>query len=678
MSSLRWLAFAATGALLIIAPSRGAAAGGGGPPCDVREGAPFALSLSALTEPAATEVSATVSGSVDTCPVPTTLKHVQLKTFAFDGSVAEVTNVNDVAVAGGVASVDLPALEHGQRIEAHVQIQTPETVRTVVLRAETEVLRRPDLQMGDITTVTSILSGRSFAVSAPVTELNGDLPLDATARLTRRDTGEPLGTTPIHIPAGGTVFASFSIVLNGSGFVPLELAVRDASVREVTLGNNASATTIEVTSFEVDLNSSIVDVLAGYGGQFNHSLFYKPLNPIVPPGAPALEEKLDTLEPQLARVFFPNLALSQLDRLDSFKQVVHMAQDAGAIINVTWQSGSSNIDSNMSRFAAILRGLVVDEGVTNLRWVTLLNEPNSTAVSFATYERMYRSLDGFLRAEGVRDHIRFMGGDLVQDGQREWLQYMADHMADILDAYSIHVFWDFWDTAKIESRLTDVQAIRESLQPEARKPVYVAEYGVRGIRRPDGPGTPQVPEPGVWFDRTVMSQTNVSAFQLGWFNILASRLGYPGTMVWDLFNAKYDSGTQDFSCIGPAPDFTLRPCYFGLRLFTATTEPGWRVVQVEGAAASQLLTAYAGDESLVTVVGLDRAGAQLNDGSGTPSTYSVGGLPPLTSFRLVVWNETGTGALASDRIISTDAAGVAWLTIPTHAIWSLTTHPVTD
>jgi hypothetical protein len=268
-----------------------------------------------------------------------------------------------------------------------------------------------------------------------------------------------------------------------------------------------------------------------------------------------------------------------------------------------------------------------------------------------------------------------MGGDLVQDKQREWFAYMAEHMTDVLDAYSIHVFWDFWDTAKLESRLADVRSIYEHELPEAaRKPIYVTEYGVRGIRRPGG--GPQVPEPGVWHDGTVMSRTNVAAFQLGWFDVLAARSGYPGTVIWDLFNAKYDNGTQDFSCIGPAPEFELRPCYSLLRLFTATTEPGWRVVGLDGEAERKLLAAYEGAGGLLTVIGLDRGGGQLNDGTGPPVAYGIAGLPPATSFRLVVWNRDGTGLLTADELVRTDALGIARLTVPQHAVWSLTTHPV--
>jgi hypothetical protein len=364
--------------------------------------------------------------------------------------------------------------------------------------------------------------------------------------------------------------------------------------------------------------------------------------------------------------------------------VVELAQAAGAAINVTWQSNAqanpppATIQSTMSGFANVLADLVLNRGITNLRWVTLLNEPNSTGVSLATYEQMYRTLDQYLVAAGVRDRVRFMGGDLVQNRQREYLQYMAANMTDVLDAYSVHIFWDYWDTAKIKQRLDDVRTIdRDELPAAGRKPIYVMEYGVRGIRSPD-PGLPPLPEPGVWFDRTPMAQTNISAFQLGWFNLYAARLGYPATSVWDTFNAKYDSGTQDYSLIGPAPDFQPRPGYYLLRLFTATTEPGWRIVGVDGDAGNQLLTAYDSVDGMLTVAGLDRDGGQSNDASGGPSSYGVAGLPTLTTFRLLVWNADGAGRVSETQMVTTDALGVARFMVPEHAVWALTTHPVAD
>jgi hypothetical protein len=520
----------------------------------------------------------------------------------------------------------------------------------------------------DVSAPRLALSGKQFTIDVEVSETTGNGSEYTQVEL---DTGgSTLKSKLVSVPAGGSSTVTFPVTLSDDGSYTIEARLPDSEI--------SAQAPIDVTQFRADVANVLLPSLVGYGGQFNHHLFFKPLNPIVPPGAPALEEKIETLEPQIVRIFFPPLALTQPERLASFIEVVELAQQSGAVINVTWQSNSSSIELNMSRFANVLADLVENRGVSNLRWVTLLNEPNSTLVPLPTYERMYRVLDGFLAAAGVREQIRFMGGDLVQDKQREWFQYMAANMADVLDAYSVHIFWDYWDTGKIAQRLEDVRKIvTEELPVSGRKPTYVMEYGVRGIRRPDGPAGPLVPEPGLWSDRTPMARTNISAFQMGWFNVFAARLGYPATSVWDTFNAKYDNGTQDYSCIGPAPDFELRPCYSLLRLFTATTEPGWRIVGLDGDSGGKLLTAYSGTGGL-TVIGLDRAGGSLNDGSGGPGTYTVSGLPSLTTFKLVVWNRDGTGQLTSDQEIVTDALGIARLTVAQHAVWALTTHPVAD
>ena len=124
----------------------------------------------------------------------------------------------------------------------------------------------------------------------------------------------------------------------------------------------------------------------------------------------------------------------------------------------------------------------------------------------AALETWYRTLDTKLRALGLRNQIHFMGLDLVATNQQTWFDYAATHMSDILDAYSIHVFWDYWDTAKLEQRLEDVRAIVDA-EP-AHKPVYSMEYGVRGIKTI---GTTNFVDPGVWdtTQQIPITQTNV-------------------------------------------------------------------------------------------------------------------------------------------------------------------------
>jgi hypothetical protein len=520
----------------------------------------------------------------------------------------------------------------------------------------------------DVSAPRLALSGKQFIVDVEVSETTGNgweytqVELDAG--------GSTLKSNFVAVPAGGSSTVTFPVTLNDDGGYTIAARLPESAI--------SAQAPVEVTQFRADVANVLLPSLVGYGSQFNHGLFHELWNPNVPPGAPGLQEKINTLEPQLVRVFFPIQAFTtQPEVIPSFVETVERVQETGAVINVTWQSGSTNIELNMSRFAAVLEDLIENRGITNLRWVTLLNEPNSTTVPLPTYEQMYRVLDRHLVTRGIRNQVRFMGGDLVRDRQREYFQYMAANMNDILDAYSVHIYWDYWDPGFFKSRLEDVRKIdQEELPAAARKPIYITEYGVRGIR--NVPGQPTLPRPGLWSDGTPMAQTNISAFHVGWFNISSARLGYPGTVIWDLLPGKYNpSYIEDWSLLGPAPDFQPRPGYFLLRLFTATTEPGWRIVGVDGSSGSKLLTAYDGAGG-TTVIGLDSSGHTLNDGSGGPSAYTVSGLPALTTFKLVVWNRDGTGQLTSDQEIVTDALGVARLTVAQHAVWALTTHPIAD
>jgi hypothetical protein len=271
-----------------------------------------------------------------------------------------------------------------------------------------------------------------------------------------------------------------------------------------------------------------------------------------------------------------------------------------------------------------------------------------------------------------------MGGDLVRapDGgvpnQAAWFQYMATRMSDILDAYSIHVFWDYWDTQKLVDRLKEVRAIVDALPQQARKPIYVTEYGVRGLRVFNG--APQV-DPGVWQDGSAIGQTNVSAFQQAWFDVLAANLGYVATSKWDSYFGRYDNGAQAYYFIGePQNGWPLYPLYNLVQLLTTTVKREWKVVAVDSVpATSRLLGAYVGKNGQQTIVGLDTAGAQLNTVSPTPVSYTIAGLPPLKSLQFAVWNEAGNGLVGAVRSVTTDTAGVAAISVPQQGVFVLTT-----
>ena len=249
----------------------------------------------------------------------------------------------------------------------------------------------------------------------------------------------------------------------------------------------------------------------------------------------------------------------------------------------------------------------------------------------AEYETLNRALDAQLVARGLREQIRMMGGDLVSTSQRAWFAYIAANMNDLFDAYSVHVYWDYWNTPFFkETRLKDIRRIvTEELPASARKPTYVMEFGVRGK---SFPGKPNV-ESGYWDDGTDIARTNVAAFQQLWFDLAAAQLGFTGSVKWDAYWGRYH-GTYNslYSLIGPASEgWPLFPGYHATNLLLQTTARGWQVLQVGpwneddwkfGVIdnTEKELAAYAGDGGQLTLMGLDSRGRDLN----TTSPESAG------------------------------------------------------
>jgi hypothetical protein len=445
----------------------------------------------------------------------------------------------------------------------------------------------------------------------------------------------------------------------------------------------AAGTATAPPEFTLTLDRGLVSWFSGFGGQFNQHVFADISGP--PPDLPGLEAKVTRLGPRYVRVFFNNTEWTYPDRMASFVRTVQLANRMEATIEVAWQGGTFDFAmQNMPRLADVLADLLEHRGIVGSLWVSLYNEPNSGRLSLSQYERTYRLLDAELRARGVRDRIHFMGGGILGttsglgQSQADWYWYLATYMGDLLDAWAPHVYWDFWDTPKIERRLTEVKAIWASIPEQLRRPLYVTEFGVRGLRTFEGELTY---EPGYAPDGTPMAVTNAAALEEGWFMLRALQLGYIATAKWDLYDATYDAGTQDYSAIGPGTaDWPLRPAYHLLHLLTLTTRPiGGSIVDVvqrPGTDPAKLLTAYISPASDITILGLDRNGAEVSTTAADPVAYSIGGLPPNRLFRLIFWNADGTGTNREVGFLASDPDGVIEFAAPLHAVFALTTSPL--
>jgi hypothetical protein len=673
-----------------------------------------AAAAGALTGPAATDVTLDFTAAQG-CAV-TSVKKIQIKTFTAEGKLDDVSNLKDVAVDHGIASLSLPRVERGRRIEFDALAETEASPRTVVVREATTSRLRPDLVVASVNAVSQTLTTRPIDVTATIAETNGDT--GATAHATLLGPLGPLaGPVDVSVAAAGHAVATFpAVALTAPATTQLKVVVADASPAEYDTTNDLGGATVEATKSELKVSRLLVDSLGGYGAQMNHHLFAPITNP--PPATlPDLEAKVKALEPQLVRIFYSENWEANSDgthandwqqNLDSFRQVVELANEAGATIVIAYQGVSAaklQPDVWMPRFADILYDLVVTRGFTNVKWVTVGNEPNGGAMTVEQYEKLCRSLDAALRARGIRDRIGLMGGDLVQNtegtpnGHRAWFQYMVDHMNDIVDAWSEHIYWIYDQPRRGEERIKDVAYLtQQEIPPAARKPTYIMEYGLRGLTNC---GTKPTLKYAYYADAncTDLRRMPFGAFQKLAFTIESAQLGFDGASYWDMYWSTYDrtKAAQSYWMIGPPEEgWALYPTYYAFQLLLQTTARGWHIVGVDpwnaddGAESillqgtdkwlwdtpEQELAAYSGPDGQLTIAGLDTNGRELVAPNGASSSYSIGGLPPNTTFTLAVWNATGDGTNSVAGTVVTGAAGVARFDVPLQAAFVLTTVPM--
>jgi hypothetical protein len=694
----------------------GAARAGNSGACPTE--APYTMDLNALTGPAGADLTVSVAATSG-CAVPAELKKIQLKTFAADGSLDQTRNLTDVEAPGGIAKdIDLGDVPRGRRIEADVLVQTETPSRTYVLRGSTNTLLRPDLVVEEITPQQT-LAGKPVVISAVIGERNGDVGATALVSVSAL----PGATEPVAVPPGGHVTVNFAAVTFATA-VPVELTVTvsGAAPNETDVANNTRTATLDVTAHELPTPRNVLfPSLVGYGAQFGMHL-YAPITPWpAGVGYGDVEAKVKKLEPQLVRIFyndnwdgnangqFPDWQVNYA----SFVRVAQLAQEAGATIDVSFQNLAAarlSPEPAMAKFADVLEELVRKYGLTNIGWAEIGNEPNAPggAVTLEQYNALYRALNAQLVARGLRDQIQLMGGGLVESGgvrhHYAWMQWIAQNMGDVVDAYAEHVYWIYDSPGRLEYRLRDTYNLMKKTLPAAQqKPSYMMEFGIRGYN--SCAGKPTLPAADQLYYRdascTDIWRTNIAGFQQLWFNIDAAQLGVAGTSKWDAYWSMYDKSSptnQLYWMVGPPTEGSpLTPTYYAMSLLFHVTAPGWQIIgvepwetndwsvpayQVQGGATSddqpeQELVAYAGPSGELTVVGLDTRGRALNTASPTaPSAYSIGGLPPNTSFNLAVWNATGDGTNSIAGPVTTNAAGVARFEVPPQAAFALTTVPV--
>jgi hypothetical protein len=354
--------------------------------------------------------------------------------------------------------------------------------------------------------------------------------------------------------------------------------------------------------------------LVGFGAELNPYLFCTPnWGDVNETNVKDLEAKVIALHPQHVRIFMmldwfsdkPNDEISKTDpRIrESFIRTVRLAQRAGATVNITlWFGFWKTPEESMKRFADILAMLVDEEHLTAIQYVTIGNETNDheDKIPITKYDQAYLAIDRELKRVGLRGRIKIISGDLTMTNQERWFDNIAQNLAPISDGYSIHVYWDYWDTDKLLRRVDEVPRIVAGLPEGTQRPLYITEFGVRGVNR-------RFDEPGYALDGTPICDTPEQAMQIAWFMMEAINHGYAATVQWDCYVAWYDR-LMSYGLIDDVKHgFKIRPAYDVLRLFTHTTQPGWRAIKVQGAAEDCVGSATHSEDGDVSLYLLNRS-----------------------------------------------------------------------
>jgi hypothetical protein len=456
--------------------------------------------------------------------------------------------------------------------------------------------------------------------------------------------------------------------------------------------------------------------LRGFGAQFNTNLFTSAgQNPdLTDVQLNELRKRIESLKPGHSRIFVrktvrpPAAGKPEPPEFSALMRTIELAQRTGADVNLTWWQGpyaseprlrqlrwprAATGDAKwppelkggpgaltgpkalMDRFAEIIERAHA-AGHKCVTHLTIQNEVNESRVDIAKqknqnlsmrlYELLYRHLDRALTARrdpnnpgrSLRACVKLVGGDLVEKGnshQDAWLKYMARNMADVLDGYSIHVYWDPSEfPTKPLRRLKALDTTIEGLG--VTKPIYVTEYGVklRGA----------TPEPGMVGDKGVEELVD-TALQHAWFNAVAPQYGCVGLAKWVLYRTDLKAEFGHWGMIdAPGESFTRFPTYFVTWLFTHLIDPGWRAGGLGLGEGGKLVA------SRFVLPDLQESVLVINTLSQSRQVR-VGGLTSARYFA-AVWNRDGLGKLHGLNRVSAQANTVT-VDVPPRGVVALST-----
>ncbi|MHB0999066.1 MAG: carbohydrate binding domain-containing protein [Armatimonadota bacterium] len=242
-------------------------------------------------------------------------------------------------------------------------------------------------------------------------------------------------------------------------------------------------------------------------------------------------------------------------------------------------------------WVSLIKYLRSDCGFMNIRYITILNEPNG--VPFDRYAAMYRSLDASLKAADLRKAVSIVGPDEAC-GHQLLLRAIKD-MDDVIDYYDAHNYtsnngysFGIW-TAVRTGEMPTVES--KSMHP-ARKRFMITEFGML-----DGMDT--------WF--TPHNHEYDYGIFLADSAISACREGVSALMNWCLMDTEYGTNRMKWGLWRFKDEqWEPRPGFYAWSLITRYTERGSTVHPLVSNSVSAPAVAFKSPKGIWTLMTANR------------------------------------------------------------------------
>ncbi|MCR5547590.1 MAG: hypothetical protein K6F25_02415 [Bacteroidales bacterium] len=261
--------------------------------------------------------------------------------------------------------------------------------------------------------------------------------------------------------------------------------------------------------------------------------------------------------------------------------------------NHSWMCPPADYDEFGENFAALVKYLIEEKGLSCVNEVTPFNEPGGDIIDPAGYMGVCRALDAQFRRLGVREKVRFNLSDNI-DTHQYYLEACADQLQGIADIFNSHTYIFGYETPN-DTVLT-WERNNVAISRHAGLKHIVGEFGsnqcVSSSRQKDIDGYLR----GVLMVRHALNFFNAGACAVSYWSLIDQYYFYGADYeqmqqlgLWRSVKQEY-AGDSTYTRIGS--DYECRPQYYAYSLLSRHVRPGAEIHPIETGRDFAAATAF--------------------------------------------------------------------------------------